>query len=167
LIGADALLTTAEVGVAFAGFASVVTVFQRREDGDWSPPDVIRFQLMIATSLSAVLFAMLPFAFSFLGVEEAALWATCSALFAIYLTVMLVLVARRSLPLVSTSALSPLVAWPSLGGGILAIVLQILNSASFLLHRELGAYFIGLLYLLVLCGVSFARLLPVGRARTK
>jgi hypothetical protein len=165
MIGTEALLTIAEVGVAFAGFASVVIVFRRREDGNWAPADVVRFQVMISASLSVVLFAMLPFAFIVFGVEDATVWASCSAILGAYLAVRLVRVARRSLPLVSTAGLNPFVAWPSFAGAFLAIVLQVLNAANFLLHRELGPYFIGLLYLLVLSAVSFARLLPVGRAR--
>jgi len=163
-MGEEALLTTAEVAVAFAGFASVVTVFRRREDGDWPAPDVVRFQLMITTSLSAVLLAMLPFAFRFFGAGEATVWASCSGIFAVYMTAVLVLVARRSLPLVSNVGLSPVVSWLSLVGGVSVIALQFLNAASVGFDRELGPYYVGLLYLLILSGVSFARLLPIGRA---
>ena len=67
MTGAEVLLTTAEIGVAFAGFASVITVFRQRTDGSWSRPDVIRFQLMIGASLFIVLFALLPFSFDFFG----------------------------------------------------------------------------------------------------
>ena len=163
MTGADALLTTAEVAVAFAGFASVVTVFRRREDGSWEPPDVVRFQLMITASLSVVFFALLPFALEFFGPREPIIWATASVVLASYLVVLLGLIMRRTVSLLSSRALSPFVAWPFLGGGLLVIVLQVLNAAGLGPDRELGPYFLGLLYLLVLSGVSFARLLPIGR----
>ena len=42
MTGEQALLTVAEIGVAFAGFASVVTAFRRRGADDWSPQDALR-----------------------------------------------------------------------------------------------------------------------------
>jgi hypothetical protein len=166
VIGEEVLLTTAEVGVAFAGFASVVTVFQRREDGAWTEADVVRFRLMIATSLSVVLLALLPFAIAFFGAGEEAVWAVCSALLAAHLVLFLALVAGRSLRLASAGALSRLVAWGFLGGAAITLALQVCNVVGFVFAREVGPFFVGLLYLLVLSGISFARLLPVGRGGT-
>jgi hypothetical protein len=161
--GTDALLTTAEIAVAFAGFASVVTVFRRRDDRSLSPPDIVRFQLMISASLSVVLFALLPFAFLFFGSAEPRIWSTSSAILALYLGTSLVIITRRTLSLASAKALSPLVTWPFLVAAIGVFVLQVLNAAGVVFQRELGPYFLGLLYLLVLSGFSFARLLPIGR----
>jgi hypothetical protein len=41
-------------------------------------------------------------------------------------------------------------------------MLQLLNAAGVFFERELGPYFVGLLFMLVLAGVSFARMLPLG-----
>ncbi len=162
--GTDALLTIAEVAVAFAGFASVVTAFRRRDDGSWSPPDVVRFQLMIAASLSAVLFALLPFAFAFFDVAEAKIWSASSAILAAYLLLLSALVVRRAVRLTTMGALSPFVSWPFLAGDAAVLALLALNAAGAGPRPGLGPYFLGLLYLLILSGVSFARLMPIGRA---
>ena len=164
MTGEDVLLTTAEDGVAFAGFASVVTVFRRREAGDRAAGDAVRFRLMIAASLSVVLFALLPFAFAFFGLGEEEVWAASSAVLAVYVVLFLGRSVPQSVRLASAGALSPGVAWPFLAGGVLTLVLQVLNVAGVGLHREIGPYFLGLLFLLALSGVSFARLLPIGRA---
>jgi len=160
--GESALLTTAEVAVAFAGFASIVTAFRRREHGEWTPQDVLRFQLMITSSLSAVFFALLPFAMSFFGASEPGVWSYGSGALALYLVLASALVARRTLSLTSGAALNPYISWSFLACGIVAIALLGLNTAGFFPNRELGPYFVGLMYLLVLAGVSFARMIPVG-----
>jgi hypothetical protein len=160
--GESALLTTAEVAVAFAGFASVVTVFRRREDEGWAAGDVLRFQLMIGASLSVVFFALLPFAISFFGTSERTVWASASCMLGLYLGIISGLIARRTLNLTTGAALNPYISWSFLVGGAIAFSFQALNAAGAIFERELGPYFLGLLYLLILAGVSFARMLPVG-----
>jgi hypothetical protein len=160
--GESALLTTAEVAVAFAGFASVVTVFRRREHGGWAPQDALRFQLMITASLSVVFFALFPFAISFFGASESRVWSCGSAALGFYVVLIATLVARRTLSLTSGAALNPYISWSFLASGIVVIALLALNTVGLFFDRELGPYFVGLLYLLVLAGVSFARMLPIG-----
>ena len=143
----------------------MITAFRRRDADDWAAGDVVRFQLMITASLSVVFFALLPFAFRFFGAEADEIWTWCSALLGSFLGCFLVFEARRSVPLASVRGLSPLVLWSFIAGGVVAVCLQGLNVAGIGLRQQLGPYFLGLLYLLVLSGVSFARLLPVGRAR--
>lgn len=162
MTGEDALLTTAEVAVAFAGFASVVTAFRRREHPDWDPQDVLRFQLMIASSLSVVLFALLPFAFGFFGASEPRTWILSSGLLALYLVLSSALVARRTLLLTAGHKLNRYLSSSLSAGALLVVVLQVSNVTGAFPGRELGPYFVGLLYLLVLAGASFARMLPVG-----
>jgi hypothetical protein len=55
--------------------------------------------------------------------------------------------------------------WTSglIGGA--AILLQLLNVTGVFFHHVIGPYYAGLLCLLALAGISFARLLPVGRAK--
>jgi hypothetical protein len=163
LTGESALLTTAEVAVAFAGFASVVTVFRRREDGVWAPQDVLRFQLMITASLSVVFFALLPFAISFFDASEPRVWSCGSGALGVYLLLICALFARRTLSLTSGAALVPYISWFFLASGMVVIALLVLNTAGLFLEREIGPYFVGLLYLLLLASVSFARMLPMGR----
>jgi hypothetical protein len=162
MTGGDALLTTAEVAAAFAGFASVVTVFRRRQHEGWEPGDVLRFQLLITASLSTVFFALLPFAVGFFGASEPTIWSWSSGALGLYVALLLGMILRRGLALTTAGSLNPWVAWPFTVGGGVAVVLQVLNAAGWVFERELGPYFVGLLYLLVLAGVSFGRMLPIG-----
>lgn len=160
--GESALLTTAEVAVAFAGFASVVTVFRRQEHGAWASQDVLRFQLMITASLSVVFFALLPFAIRFFGASEPQVWSCGSGALCLHFVLTTALLARRTLSMTNDSALNPYITWSFLAGGTVAIVVLALNTVGLFLEQELGPYFVSLLYLLVLAGVSFARMLPIG-----
>lgn len=162
MTGESALLTTAEVAVAFAGFASVVTVFRRREHTGWDPQDVLRFELMITASLATVFFALLPFAIRFFGASEPEVWSVSSGLLGLCLAVTSGVVTRRTFSLTTDQRLNPYISWSFLAGGLVTLAIQVLNAAGVVFARELGPYFLGLLYLLVLAGVSFARMLPVG-----
>lgn len=161
MTGESALLTTAEVAVAFAGFASVVTAFRRREHADWDAQDVLRFRLMIASSLAVVLFALIPFALMFFGASESRALILSSGLLALYLVASLAAAARRTRSLTSTRALNPYISVSFSAGALLVLALELSNVAGLFSGRELGPYFVGLLYLLVLAGVAFARMLPV------
>ena len=70
MTGSDVLQIIAEVGAAYAGFGSVVVVFQHRDRRQWSPGDLARFRGLLRLSLGAVLFALLPLALFHMGVPE-------------------------------------------------------------------------------------------------
>jgi hypothetical protein len=116
---------------------------------------------MITASLSVVFFAVLPFAISFFGASEPRVWSYGSGALCLFLVLTSTLVARRTLSLTSDAALNPYLSWSFLAGGTGAIVLLALNTVGLFLERGLGPCFVGLLYLLVLAGVSFARMLPL------
>jgi hypothetical protein len=159
--GESALLTTAEIAVAFAGFASVVAVFRRREDS-WAPQDVLRFQLMITASLAVVFFALFPIAIHFFGASASSVWSFSSGVLCLFISLTLGLVARRAVSLTVEANLNPYISWSFIAAGLATVALQALNAAGVIFEQELGPYFVGLLYLLFLAAVSFARMLPVG-----
>ena len=74
----DLLLTTAEVSIAFAGFASLVTLLARRSTDDRLPLDVARLRGMILFSLLALAFSLFPFLPHLLGTSAAAVWRISS-----------------------------------------------------------------------------------------
>ena len=59
----DVLLSIAEISVAFAGFSGIITAVVGRDGSDWDQGNLSRFRLMIFSSLSAIVAALLPFAF--------------------------------------------------------------------------------------------------------
>ena len=66
----DLFLTLGEIAVTLAGFASIVVVFNRRESGTWERADVSRLRGMLATSLYAAFFSVLPIGIHRAGVSE-------------------------------------------------------------------------------------------------
>ena len=74
----DLLLTTAEVSIAFAGFASLVTLLGRRSAEQTLLLDVARLRGMIFTSLLALAFSLFPFLPYTLGAPSEAVWRISS-----------------------------------------------------------------------------------------
>ena len=81
--GTELLPTIAEVSVAFAGFASLVTVLGQRHSGDDFEVNVVRLRGMLETSLIAVIFSLTPFLPREFGVSDVASWRLASAFFAL------------------------------------------------------------------------------------
>ena len=75
----DLLLTIAEVAVAFAGFASIVSVLGRRSSDTPEYINALRMRAMILSSLLAVAFSILPFVLHSYGLTGGMLWRTSSA----------------------------------------------------------------------------------------
>jgi hypothetical protein len=75
---ADLLLTIAEVAVAFAGFASLVSVLGRRYSRDDPRLDGLRLRGMLLSSLIVVAFALFPFLPMRFGVTDAEVWRISS-----------------------------------------------------------------------------------------
>ncbi len=77
----DLLLTVAEVAVAFAGFASLVSVLSSPSTQDHPLVQSIRFRAMVTMSLIVVAFSLVPFVPFLLGVSPSVSWRISSALF--------------------------------------------------------------------------------------
>jgi hypothetical protein len=77
----DLLLTTAEVSIAFAGFASLVTLLGRRGAGQNLLLDVARLRGMILISLLALAFSLFPFLPYALGAPPQLVWRISSGVF--------------------------------------------------------------------------------------
>ncbi len=75
--GADALGLIAEVGIAIAGFAGVIAAL-RAPGGRMEPYSVFRIGWLLCLSGSAVLLALLPFAFHQAGCSDVAIWRLSS-----------------------------------------------------------------------------------------
>lgn len=78
----ELLLTLAEVAVAFAGFASLVSILGRRSARDDSRINSIRMRAMVLYSLMVVAFSLVPFFLQRYGLSDPAIWRASSALFA-------------------------------------------------------------------------------------
>ena len=81
--GSDLLLTTAQIGMALAGFAGLVTLLGRPSPRADHRLNEIRFRSMIELSLALAAFALLPFVPAELGLAEPGAWRVSSAVYAI------------------------------------------------------------------------------------
>jgi hypothetical protein len=78
MLDSDVLLTMAEVAVAFAGFASLVSILGQQDSVD--PPLVLAFRMrgMLLTSLLVVGFALLPIVLNEFGLGPRTEWTLAS-----------------------------------------------------------------------------------------
>ena len=159
----DVLLTVAEVAIALAGFSSVVAAFGRGAGHAWSAVDRFRLAQMLEHSLAAALFAFVPFCVSHLATDPAAIWATSSGLFAIFLVAETGLVVPRMRALGSErESLRPWLSAIMALCAVAALLLQMANVFGFGFERQAGPYVIGLVLMLVASGAQFSRLLFLG-----
>ena len=152
----DLLQTLAEVAVALAGFSGVVTVFGRRHTGEWDPVDRLHLSFMLETSFAVLFLSILPFALLALDLSPRSTWATMSGVFAAFLVAVDAAAFFRWRRLPSDQRLGGIFLVCTSLGDWSVFVLQLFNAFS---AREFSLYFIGLIWLLFACALSFVRLL--------
>ena len=77
------LQTYIEVGVAFAGFAALVTVVRRKGSEEIEPQLARRLRYMIETALLAALFSVIALSIRAFGVSDDVSWRISSGLLAV------------------------------------------------------------------------------------
>ncbi len=156
---ADLLLTIAEVAVAFAGFASLVSILGQRSARDDFRVSSVRMRAMVLYSLLVVAFALFPFVFNRYGLSDEAVWRVSSALFAIAVAAVEVWLIRRVMRLHALShrtlpVLVIVIPTLSLAGLTLLANATIVPSS-----LTAAVYLTGLGLLLFLAGLVFALIL--------
>jgi hypothetical protein len=148
----DLLLTTAEVSIAFAGFASLVTLLGRRGSDQALLLDVARLRGMILTSLLALAFSLFPFLPYALGAPPESVWRVSSA--ALFLaTGAFVWAQLMYLKRTGQSRTGSL--YVNIPLGLLALTLLALNSVLGLGRFSAGVYLFALFTLLFVSGFLF------------
>ena len=159
----EVLLTFAEVSVAFAGFASVVAIFQRNRVGSGDEFDAFRFWVMLEFSLAALLFSLLPFVLRSMGIDGGALWSTGGGGLILFVVVHTVLSTRlrwQGNPIVLGS-LTPAMSAVAFAAFSIIVAVQTLNIVG-VFGRSFGGYLAGVFVLLFGASVNFVRLVWVG-----
>ncbi|HXK24250.1 MAG TPA: hypothetical protein VMS55_16390 [Myxococcota bacterium] len=80
---ADLMLTSAQIGMALAGFAGLVTLLRRPGPRADAGLNEIRFRSMIELSLALAAFSLLPFVPVKLRLPDAASWRLASAAYSL------------------------------------------------------------------------------------
>jgi hypothetical protein len=158
----DVLSVLAQVSVAFAGFAGIVTAFRRRTPDHWNALDRFRFRFMVEFSLVTLFLSLLPFFVLAFDVAEPRVWSLCS-----------VPLSLGALIYLLRSALSVrrlLAAGLEVGRGIAAVSFAVgigiaatsLFNALQWFARPAAVYLAGVGGCLFVCSAMFARLLLAG-----
>ena len=157
MVGSDLLQTLAEVSIGFAGFASIVVVFQRRDSELWSDEDALRYATMLSSSLASLFFSIIPVALHLCGLTDSWVWRTSSALLAVWLVFVALISGRRSAETFRATSLNSAILIAFIALSIAALLLQLAN----LRLTSPGLYVFGVLYLLATAGLTFYRLVQV------
>jgi hypothetical protein len=163
----DALETVAQLGVALAGFASLVSAFRERESGSLSPFYSMHLRQIVAHGLAASLLALLPLAVP--EAQRADSWRWWSGVLALFWLVHLALSSRQ----VRRSALADptrvRVSAALFAGAVevCGLVSQALNFARLGLEGSFEGYLLGLVLLIFGACFSFTRMIWVSTSRSE
>ena len=149
----DVLLSVAEISVAFAGFAGIITAVAGRSDGGWDPGNLTRFRLMITSSLAATIMSLMPYIF--LLNSDQINWNWSVGILGVFLFFLSALWIRSFV--IGRKNLNNYV---SFGVGLMAVsatLVQFVALFGFVV-ADLGIYFLGVFCLFILSCVAFFRL---------
>lgn len=158
----NVLIVIAEIAIALAGFSSIVIAMRRGVDPVTSFA-YIRLWRLLETSLATVLFALVPFALHYVGIDQSNLWRLASVLLCGYvLCAQFYMFARWW-----EQWKYPTIPW-RFNGPILVVQFSVvvtlaLNAATVGLSGGFGPYFVSLLWYLILSALYFGRLLLLHR----
>jgi len=156
---ADLMLTTAQIGMALAGFASLVTLLRRPTPRSDARLNEIRFRSMMELSITLAAFSLLPFIPAELRLSESASWRLASSVYSLAALLFLVHSVRRNRRLTSRVLVA---------GGVTAALLALcvtvwlalaLNGLGAFAGLESGVYFAALFVHFLGAAFFFIRLL--------
>lgn len=154
----NALIVIAEIAIALAGFSGIVIVLRRDVD-QISSLAYFRQWRLLETSLATVLFALIPFALHYLGIDEFELWREASGGLCTYVVCAQFYMFVGWWEQWKYAAISWWFNAPVLLVQFTVVVMLALNAIAVGLDGEFGPYFAALVWYLTLSALYFARLL--------
>lgn len=148
------LTVFAEIAIALAGFASLVSVIGARAGGDPPMLDANRLRNLVDTSLLVVVFSLVPMVLMVLGFDAEVVWrASCAA----YAASLLAwgLVAQRRERRLRAAGIRIRIGWALCLWSVYATGVIILAAGVFEPVRAGGFYTLGLLLNLIGCSLIF------------
>jgi|GEM_PF-1702208 len=154
--GSEYLLTSAEIGVALAGFAALVIVVRQRSADELSSSDRMLVASLIERGLMAALFSFLPLLLLGLGLAAGVVWFCASGTLSIYMFSLAwrSAVNRRRDPQASELVVRPLFITLTIIGLSMA-GLQVVHSIGVGIQQSVWWYLLGLTWLLTATGYIF------------
>lgn len=148
------LITVSKIGVAFAGIASIVSIF-RHTNQKWQPQEIAGLKLIIEHTLTATLLGLIPIPIFHWVKSEPIVWQISSLLMSVFLLIIIITQIRRILEY-GKKGVSPrkalLLLLTFFIPTILILVMQAINS---ILWNDDIAYLFGLMWLLIASGIQF------------
>jgi hypothetical protein len=152
------LLSLAQLGVAFAGFAAIVVLFGRSDGGRWKGHDrADRFHGMVVHALVAVLFCLMPLIIDAFTPRPEAVWRIGSALLGAEI------VAHATAVLMMASTIGGR-ARGVVAFGYVVAVQQFMNVTGVGFDRAFDAYLVGVVWHLLMSGALFLMLIWVPKS---
>ncbi|MEM7016516.1 MAG: hypothetical protein AAF512_04135 [Pseudomonadota bacterium] len=157
--GLDVLLTLAQIGVAFAGFSSIIAIFSGHDER-WLRIDIIRMVSMLSSSLLATLLAVIPTVINLQIPDPVAGWRIAGIIYCVGLAVLLLGGFFYGLELKRLNTRN-IFFWSHISMLLLAFLLQAATLSGILSLAPAASYTAGVLLLLMISGVNFFRLVFV------
>jgi len=159
--GSEILQTIAEVAIGLTGFTGIFVALGEHGGEALTGFGKARFRILLAGSLAALIFALLPFLLHYNAVPPRTIWSSCSALVALYMIPIVIWDARvfrehsNEMPAFERRS-APLIA-------ILGAALWLSQISNALLLHEFGPYLVAPMWFLVFSGLAFVRMILTHR----
>jgi hypothetical protein len=150
---AELLPTLAEIAVAFAGFASLVSILGGRSSGEQLAANIVRLRGMLQSAVFVLAFSLAPFLPARFGASDEISWRIAGVAFALFTLIPLPFTYRRVLS-------SPVNSRVAISLGLMRLVagLVLAISVAVLPHTVVvGAYHLSLLAFLATSSILFMR----------
>ncbi len=157
----DILLTLAEVGIAFAGFAGLAGVFGRARVGVDPQIHYHRIRSMIEVALVLVVFSMAPLVMATSQLDGNAVWRLSSLLLAATGLSVILAAAARMRHFRAAAGFSRVLAIVLLGSGSVVMVVLFANAAGVFPSSAASVYVFCLGWFLIQSSILFLRVLLV------
>jgi hypothetical protein len=155
--GAEFLLTIAEISLAFVGFSAVIVAFRQAGGRTWSQFERLLIRGMIELGFAALFFALVPHILVYLHFPDPWVWGLSSTSFGLFMAGYNVnyLIRRRRVGGAAESPVRPVVLYTRMSISFLIAAALILSAFDVLVPRGVGAYALGVTWLLALGAIFF------------
>ncbi len=156
----ESLTSIVEFAIALAGFSGIVVALGK-QPGRWAPADRIRVLNVLVFAFGAGFMAYLPMGLAHAGLDGSLLWRVSSGGFLCFLvlTFVFITIRMRRLPDDVRIILHPIVAGLFITFIVVAALAQLLNILGLGFQPQFASYFLGLVLLLLIGAIQFARIL--------
>jgi len=150
----ELLVGLAQIALTLSGFAALVTVFRKDDDG-WQPGEILGLYIILEFSIGSTFFAMFPVLVSYLIETEKGVWKISAFILVLFVLVWCLLMLTRVMRVHKRFGfwgVNPLIVVLLIIFPIPLLALQIIN---ILWLDNFVIYFLHVLYLMLVSGAQF------------